>query len=101
MSVTYKLFRPDGTPVRAVAKATFVEVVSDELAKLKADKRSADLTHVRTVVAGDNLPLLCHQIYGDATRYQAVAEANKLVNFRTLRVGQQLFFPPLVAREKK
>jgi hypothetical protein len=95
VSVTYKLFKPDGTPIRAVAKASFVETTNDDLRVAQENARSPDLTHVRTVQAGDNLPLLCHRIYGDATLYGEVARVNHLINFRTLTVGQQLFFPPI------
>jgi len=95
VSVNYKLFKPDGTPIRATAKVAFVEVVPDPLRVARENAKSADLTHVRTVQAGDNLPLLCFRLYGDATLYREVARVNKLVNFRSLRVGQQLFFPPL------
>lgn len=99
LSVTCKLFRPDGTPIRAVAKAAFVETVPDHHRTALENALSADLTHVRTVQAGDTLPLLCYQIYDDATLYREVARVNQLLDFRRLRVGQQLFFPPLVAEE--
>lgn len=99
LSVTCKLFRPDGTPIRAVAKAAFVETVPDHHRTALENAQSADLTHVRTVRAGDTLPLLCYQIYDDATLYREVARVNQLLDFRRLRVGQQLFFPPLVAPE--
>ena len=100
VSVTYKLFKPDGTPIRAVAKVSFVEVVPDQLRVARENAHSPDLTHVRTVMAGDNLPLLCFRLYGDATLYREVARVNKLVNFRSLRVGQQLFFPPIATKVK-
>jgi nucleoid-associated protein YgaU len=53
------------------------------------------MTHRRTVVAGDTLPLMCFQIYQDSTRYLDVARHNKLNDFRNLEPGQQIFFPPL------
>jgi hypothetical protein len=96
MSLAYKLFSPEGVPLRATAKVSFQEVVEDtKLARL-ANALSADLTHIRTVRAGDTLPQLCHEVYGDATLYSKVAAVNQLTNLRSLRLGQQLAFPPLV-----
>lgn len=95
MQITFKLFKPDGTPVRAVVKASFIEETEDELREAEANTSSPDLTHVRTVRAGDILPLLCHDIYGDATLYREVARVNNLTQFRRLVAGQQLFFPPI------
>ena len=99
LSLNYKLFNPEGVPLRATAKVTFEEVLADTFLTRLANALSADLTHVRTVQAGDTLPLLCQQVYGDATLYREVARVNQLVNFRSLRVGQQLAFPPLVPAE--
>ncbi|HET9503302.1 MAG TPA: LysM peptidoglycan-binding domain-containing protein [Hymenobacter sp.] len=96
LSLVYKLFSPEGVPLRATARVAFKEVVADSLLTRLSNALSADLTHIRTVQAGDTLPLLCEQVYGDATLYSKVAEANQLVNFRRLRVGQQVAFPPLV-----
>ena len=59
--------------------------------------QSPDLTRARTVRHGDTLPLLVRQIYGSPDYYLAVARYNKLDDFRNLRPGQQLLFPPLVA----
>ncbi len=95
MQVICKLFKPDGSPIRAVVKASFIEQIKKELLKPTS---SPDLTHIRTVNAGDTLPLMCHYIYGDSTLYREVARVNNLLQFRRLIVGQQLVFPPL---EKK
>ncbi len=95
LSLTYTLFKPDGTPLRARGDATFVGFASEKLLAKEAKLCSADVTHVLTVKAGDTLPLLCHQVYGDGGRYPGVAAANGLTDFRDLRPGSQLVFPPL------
>jgi nucleoid-associated protein YgaU len=62
----------------------------------EADNNSPDLTHARIVKLGDNLPLMVANIYlHPTTYYLQVAEANDLNNFRRLRTGQQLIFPPV------
>jgi Contractile injection system tube protein len=95
MLINYKLFKPDGTPLRAIAKVTFAEEVEDKHRAAEEAAASPDLTHIRTVHAGDTLPLLCHDIYQDATLYREIARVNRLINFRKLKVGQQIFFPPI------
>lgn len=95
MTIEYKLFRPDGTPIRAIAKGKFKGVVEDELRAKQQNNQSPDLTHTRIVKAGDTLPLMSFRIYGDSKYYLEVAKANKLINFRKLKIGQTIFFPPL------
>jgi nucleoid-associated protein YgaU len=50
---------------------------------------------VRKIKFGDTLPLMCYRIYGDPKYYLQVAEANGLDNFRRLKPGTDIFFPPL------
>lgn len=94
LSITYKLFNPDGKPIRAVCKVTIRELVQDEQRVLQENNHSPDLTHFRIVKKGDILPLMCFKIYGDSKYYIQVAQVNKLSNFRNLTVGSELFFPP-------
>ncbi|MEO8602749.1 MAG: hypothetical protein ABI629_09245 [bacterium] len=94
-SIAYKLFAPDGVPLRAIVAATFTDNVDDETRVAEAQDKSADLTHVRVVRAGDTLPGICHRVYGDPLRYLDVARANRLDNFRALEAGTRLIFPPL------
>ena len=95
LDLEYKTFKPDGAPIRAVAKATFQEFKEDELRAAEENAQSPDLTHLRTIKQGDTLPLMAYRIYGDSKYYLEVARANGLSNFRKLTVGDQLFFPPL------
>lgn len=95
MAVDFKLFRPDGTPIRAVVRTKFQGSFDQELAAKKRNDSSPDITHSRVVKAGDTLPELAQQIYGDPAYYIKVAEANQLVNFRNLKTGQRIFFPPV------
>src|SRR5574343_713952 len=94
-SIAYKLFRPDGVPLRAVISATFTENSDDQTRVAIAQDQSPDLTHRRIVKAGDQLPALCQAYYGDPRLYLRVAEANGLDDFRDLKPGTALYFPPL------
>jgi hypothetical protein len=95
LSITYKLFKPDGTPIRASAKCSFTEVVEDNQRTATEAAESPDLTHIRLVKQGDTLPFMCYTIYGDEHLYLEVAKANQLTNYRDLKAGQELFFPPV------
>lgn len=94
-TIDYKLFNNDGTPLRAIGKANFGGSISKELAAKIANTSSPDLTHKRTVQDGDTLPLMTERIYGDSKYYLEVAKANGLVNFRQLKPGSELYFPPI------
>ena len=96
LDVSYKLFAPDGSPLRAEASLTFTEFRNSKTIARTAAPSSPDLTHIRVVRQGDRLPLMCYEIYNDSSVYLQVAKANNITNFRELEPGQQIFFPPLV-----
>jgi nucleoid-associated protein YgaU len=89
------LFNPDGQPIRAVAKVKFKRSMEEKKRAAKENRKSPDLTHLRKVKAGDTLPLMCYRIYGDPKYYLKVAEINGLGNFRFLKPGTALLFPPI------
>jgi hypothetical protein len=95
MSSDFTMFKPSGAPLRAKVKLTFSGFMSKEEQALTANRSSPDLTHVVEIRAGDTLPLLCHRIYKDPSYYTDVARANNLVNFRDLKPGLRVHFPPL------
>jgi nucleoid-associated protein YgaU len=95
LKTDFMLFKPDGTPVRAKLIAKFKQF-TDPATKAKENNNSSpDLTHIKTVVDGDNLPMLCYKVYGDARYYIQVAEYNGLINFNTLVPNQRIIFPRL------
>lgn len=98
VGITYKLFNPDGQPIRAVARVKFKGSIEEKKRAALEYRRSPDLTNRRTVKPGDTLPYLCHQVYGDPRHYLFVAAANDLDGFRSLTVGQPIRFPPLPPR---
>lgn len=93
--VNYSLFKMDGKPLRAKIKVDFTEAIDETTRVAKEGKNSPDLTHQRIVKAGDTLPLMCYNIYGDAKYYLHVAEFNGINNFRQLQIGREIHFPPL------
>ena len=99
LQMEYKLFKPDGTPIRAKASVTFKGSFDDVLRLAKANLLSPDLTHVRVVKSGDTLPNLCKELYGSSRHCIDIARINGLANFRRLAVGQELIFPPFDKKE--
>ncbi|RTZ49439.1 hypothetical protein EJ377_01955 [Chryseobacterium arthrosphaerae] len=74
ITIDYKLFNKDGSPLRAIGKATFLESLVKILPQ-EWQKKFPDLTHKRTVQDGDTLPLMTERIYGDSKYYLEVAKA--------------------------
>ncbi len=95
MSVDNTLFKPSGEPLRAKLKMSFSGFMSKEEEALRANRSSPDLSHLLEVKAGDTLSLLCYQIYKDSSYYLEVARVNNLTDFRDLKPGSKLHFPPL------
>jgi hypothetical protein len=93
--VHYTMFSPDGTPLRAKMKVTVTEYIDDSLFSKILSFQSPDLSKSITVTEGDTLPLLCFREYGDSSLYAKVARVNNLKNYRNLKQGMQLLFPPL------
>jgi hypothetical protein len=94
-TIKYSMFRPDGTPIRASVKLSFRENIDFKTKLRMAQSSSPDLTHVRTVRAGDTLPLMTWRIYGDSSHYPMVAKANNLSRLDAIKPGDELYFPPL------
>ncbi|PHN02219.1 CIS tube protein [Flavilitoribacter nigricans] len=96
LGINYKLFDPNGTPLRAEADVVFTSSILPEDQKKKKKNQSPDVTHIKTVRAGDRLPALCAEIYDDPNYFVQVAAANQLNHLRHLRPGKELSFPPII-----
>ncbi len=111
MTINYTSFDRDGSPLRAQCDLTIVGDDSLQRQISGNNPSSPDLTHARTVRAGDTLPLLTAAIYGSSRYVVAVARANDLDHLRPtpplqsaevappgdrdLAPGRDLIFPPI------
>lgn len=93
--VKYTRFDKSGNPLRAELDSVFIEDMPDDKRIRLENKKSPDITHTRVIRAGDTLPALCKEIYGNADLFLMVAKANELDHFRRIRPGQDIFFPPI------
>jgi hypothetical protein len=104
LTVTYQLFKPNGTPIRADVKLALKQADQASTASsTSAGKttnpttRSAGGLGVHVVKDGDSLPAIAHHNYGDPNRWRLVAEANDIDNPLHLRRGTPLNLPRLDA----
>jgi len=103
LSVQYMLFRPDGTPIRAQAKLSLIQVekASDKSSKGGGKGGNNPTTRAlpgigsHLVRDGDSLPSIAYAHYRDATRWRAIAEANGIDDPLRLRRGSTLSIPRL------
>lgn len=100
LDIQYKLFWTNGKPLRAEITMKFDEFTSLEVKEKENNTSSPDLTHERTVVAGDSLQILTRNVYGDPKYYLEVARVNNLENFRSIPNGTVLYFPPIEKLKK-
>lgn len=95
LTLNHTLFHSDGTPIRTKAKITLKRSIDLKTQQDVKKNTSPDLTHLRTVKEGDTLPLMTSRIYGDPKYFLEVARVNSLTNFRRLKVGSEIVFPPI------
>ena len=94
MTQKFTLFTMDGTPVRAKVDVTFTQHTDvNDYAYQNPTSGGGPIQRVWSVVQGDRLDAIAADVYGDATRWRAIAEYNHIVNPLTLRPGQQLTIP--------
>jgi hypothetical protein len=100
LHVQFELFSPDGTPVRALAALTLIQVEKDARSGSGTPARAQNPTtraepRVRshTVRDGDSLPLLAFRYLGDATRWREIAVASGIEDPLRLERGRRLEIP--------
>lgn len=97
IDISYTLFKPDGSPLRAKISLAFSQYISPETVTMTDAPESPDLTHIVTVNEGMSLPQLCLKTWNDDSLYVQVAAYNKLNKFRNLSGIDKLIFPPVIS----
>ena len=94
MTQKFTMFKQDGTPVRAKVDVTFTQHVDlKDYSHQNPTSGGGPIERVRTVIAGDRLDTIAHEVYGDATRWRLIADYNKITNPIALHPGQPLTIP--------
>ena len=96
-NITYNLFKSDGTPLRAVLKATFLNIKNNVTDERERSLNSPDVTHRRDIEVHQSLIGRANEIYERNDLYVEVARANNLDSFRkrALPENQTIYFPPI------
>jgi nucleoid-associated protein YgaU len=92
LTITYKLFTPDGQPIRADVKLSLTEDVQATKGQNPTTRAQGGFA-VHRVKDGDTLPSISYETYGDATKWRRIAEANGVDNPLHLRRGRPLSLP--------
>ncbi len=96
MTHKFTLFKNDGTPVRASVDVTFTQHKDlEDYPNQNPTSGGGDINRVWHVIAGDRLDTIAFEVYGDATRWRAIAEHNGITNPLSLKAGQHLTIPEL------
>jgi hypothetical protein len=95
VNITYNLFSPNGKPLRAKVNCTFTSKLDQKLSEIIIGKCSPDITHKRVTKQNEQLIALANSIYKNNNYYLDLAAKNNLNNFRKLKTGTEIYFPPL------
>lgn len=95
IQINYTLFDSEGNALRAKVSVSFEGYIPPVQFAKNPGQSSPDRTHLKFPDASDSLTKYCNDIYGDPKYIIQVARVNKLVNFRKLKLGKRLTFPPL------
>lgn len=94
--ISYTLFRPDGSPLRAKVSLGFAQYIAPQTVKIQDQDESPDISHLVTVVEGVTLPELCEKVWDEEDYYIQAARYNDLNKFRNLKGVEKLIFPPII-----
>lgn len=94
-NITFSMFLPDGTPVRAETKITFTEHEDENILPFQNPTSRSEERKVWVVLAGETIDWIASREYGDARYWRHIADANDLDDPADLRPGQVLVLKPL------
>jgi len=94
--VQYTVFDKDGTPVRAKIA---MRIIGEEIALTELEQQypreSPDRTKQRTLHYGDQLWMMAQEEYGDVAHWKTIAQANGILNPRTISGAARLKVPSI------
>jgi Contractile injection system tube protein len=95
LNINYTLFSKTGIPLRADLDLSFSVALDKTNVKKIIDSKSPDMSRIRVLNDDDKLSLMCAEFYGDSSKQLQVAKENGIINFRKLKPGTEVYFPPI------
>jgi nucleoid-associated protein YgaU len=93
LETSFTMFAEDGTPVRASARCSFKQWVSNTTDQIKQTLMSSDVAKTRIVKRGDSLATIAASEYGDPRAWRVIADANGIDDPLALAPGTRLVLP--------
>jgi len=90
----FTFFYQNGTPARVRITLTLKPYKTLKEIKSKNKKHSSDISKKRSLTSADNLWLLAHKEYGDASFWRVIAKENEIDNPLEIENGKELLLPP-------
>jgi hypothetical protein len=98
MTQKFTLFTKSGTPVRAKVDITFTQHNDlNDYPGQNPTSGGGPIMQTWNVTRGDRLDTIAASVYGDATKWQLIAEYNNIDNPLALITGEQIIIPQEVA----
>lgn len=95
VTVTFKMFLPDGTPVRADVKVSMSQYTDDDVFKKQNPTSFSEPRKMWVVTEGERLEWIAFKEYGNARHWRHIAASNGIINPLDLHPGQVLKLTPL------
>jgi len=97
INVTFTLFLPEGTPVRAKVDLVIMQVKSSAKTNFPPQNPTSRSEARKTYIVreGDRLDWIAYQEYGNSAHWRHIAETNGIDDPFNLRTGQVLKLTPL------
>jgi nucleoid-associated protein YgaU len=95
LNITFTLFTPEGTPIRAKLGLTLKEYRPVDVQVKESPKSSPDVEKHHVVRRGDSLASIAGMAYGDSSQWREIARSNGIQDPRWLYPGRDLIVPRL------
>lgn len=98
VNVTFSMFLPDGTPVRAEADVSFVSVKETTDSGSMPGQNPTSRSEARKlwiVAEGETLDWIAYKEYGQSAQWRHIAQSNNLMDPMNVRTGTVLRLTPL------
>jgi hypothetical protein len=95
MDVSYTMFSPDGTPLRAQVSAKLKEYRPVDIQVSERRTSSPDVEKAYVVRRGETLASIAAAVYRDPALWRRIAAANSIQDPRRIEPGESLTIPAL------